>query len=176
MPRKVWVTSPRVCWPQVCACCLCPADDSYKAPSATGEDPAHDHGWEVPYCQECLAHLRQGQRVGPTPRWINITVVALFIALVYFSWSYGSWISFGLLTVTLALGAAAANSLWQRRREEAESLAAAMCHPECAAAGPAVVHRGWNGSAHTFECSNPDFAEALAQANRKKTKVMSALQ
>jgi hypothetical protein len=129
---------------------------------------ANNADWQVPYCRECLAHLHHARSVGPTPWWVNAIVTVVFGAIAFLSWRYANWVIFGLLTVTLALAALAVQSLWYRKQELAEDAAAKMCQPGCAGPGPAVIYRGWSGTAHTFEFTNAEYAEAFVEANPKK--------
>jgi hypothetical protein len=89
-------------------------------------------------------------------------------AIAYVSWRYANWLVFGMLTVTLALAALAVQSLWHRQREVAEDAATKLCRAECAGVGPAVRYRGYSDSAHSFEFTNVDYAEAFQEANPKK--------
>jgi hypothetical protein len=130
--------------------------------------PANAAEWRVPYCRECLAHLHHAQSVGPPPWWVNAAVTVVLGAIAYLSWRYANWMVFGMLTVTLALAALAVQSLWYRQQEVAEDEAAKMCRPECAGAGPAARYLGYNGSVHTFEFANGEYAEAFVEANPKK--------
>ncbi len=179
MPYKVRVSTRPVSWPPFCACCLGPADGIDPIPCEAAGIPqqgaADSQIWEVPYCQDCLAHVRQRPVLGSGSRWINVAVVIVFLGLVLSSWLYGNWILFGLLTVTLALAAAAAQSLLHYQHELAQDRAAAMCHPDCATPGPAVTYHGCDDSADVFECASQRYAEALAQSNRKKSRRMKRL-
>src|SRR5688500_3741828 len=54
-------------WPHVCACC-CRGADTYVEVSSTrtwGKRVVHTHtrGWDVPYCERCLAHIQADRRL-----------------------------------------------------------------------------------------------------------------
>ncbi len=173
MRHKVRISSGVVRWPPMCACCMAPADgtDETAIPGQshrTAAQSASGPRWQVPYCQDCLAHLRQSQSAGPPPWWVNTLVALVFGAIIFISWRHANWIIFGLMTITLALAALAVQSLWYRQQEMAEDAAVRMCGPECSGPGPAVHYLGTSGPVHTFEFANGDYAEAFVEANPKR--------
>jgi hypothetical protein len=169
MPHEIRVRGRLVYWPVTCACCAGPADDSFPLPSRAargdrdvGEAPRL---WQVPYCRACLRHVRHATRVGTPPRGAGLATALAFTAVGAAAWIFGNLGIFVLVTVTLALGAAALLSLWQRKREAAAAEAAALCHGGCAGPGPAAAYRGWDASGHAFTFTNLAFAESFAEAN-----------
>jgi hypothetical protein len=166
MPHEVRVAAGNIRWPDRCACCMGHSDEALVV-DGTGE-AGRGLTWTVPYCAECLWHVQSAGRIGPLPRWAQLGVGVLFVGIAALAWAYGSWISFGLMTITLALGAAAIQSVWAKRREDAEAAAAKLCQPGCACPGPAVQYRGLDESGHAFAFANLQYAEAFDQANRPK--------
>ncbi|MBM3270752.1 MAG: hypothetical protein FJZ01_24230 [Candidatus Sericytochromatia bacterium] len=141
-----------------CACCMAPTDRELSVPSrfraADSLLGPTDKPWRVPYCEPCLAHVREAwARVGSfKKRWARTAAFALVPGLVFHA------LLVPLITLFL-LGSVAVLAL-ARARERTVGIGSA-----CACPGPAVLRRGPSGSRYWVRFRNRDYAERFAAAS-----------
>jgi predicted Ser/Thr protein kinase len=154
-PHTVVVAGERLRWPNRCACCFEPSDATFLAEHTGGDGPfflfEETRGWDVPYCSQCLEHVRLAAESG-SAGFGGLAAAPLVGAAL------GGPIGF-----LVGLGGAAAASVIgaAHRSSELERL----LRPTCSSVGPAVGYQGWDGDTHTFVFLNQAFAEAFRDEN-----------
>jgi serine/threonine protein kinase len=154
-PVTVVVAGERLRWPDRCACCLEPADSTLLVEHTGGDGPFYlfdeTRGWDVPYCSQCLEHVRLVAESG-SPGLGRLAAAPLVGAAL------GGPIGF-----LVGLGGAAAASLIGAAARGAE--VERLLRPSCTALGPAVGYQGWDADTHTFLFLNRGFADAFRDEN-----------
>jgi serine/threonine protein kinase len=154
-PYDVTVRADRVEWPDRCACCFEPSNTYYAAEHTGGDGPFYlfeeTRSWNVPYCTQCLEHVRQTAEAGNGSGVGGLAAGALAGLLL------GPAV--GLL---VGAGAVAASAIGTAQRTAALQT---LLRPTCVAAGPAVAYHGWDGNQHSFTFLSRPFTEAFLREN-----------
>jgi serine/threonine protein kinase len=149
-PYDVEVTGTTLRWPQSCACCFEPADAAFRVEYTTGGGFLglfkETRGWDVPYCSQCLEHIRlDSERPGGN---LGGAIAGLVIG--------------GPVGLLVGLGSAAF-SIYGATKHQAQL--EALLRPTCVAIGPAVAYRGWYEETHDFTFLNWSYADAFVREN-----------
>ena len=149
-PYDVEVVAEELRWPPRCACCFEPADASLPVEHTTGGGFLglfqETRGWDVPYCSQCLEHIRlDSDRPGGN---LGGAVTGALIG--------------GGLGLLIGLGSAA-YALYGAAKHQTKL--EALLRPTCVAVGPAVAYRGWYGETHNFTFLNWSYADAFRREN-----------
>jgi hypothetical protein len=149
-PYDIEVTGATLQWPPNCACCFEQADSAFRVEYTTGGGFLglfqETRGWDVPYCSQCLDHLRLDQR-----RPGGNLGGAVAGALVG-----------GPLGLLIGLGSAA-HALYGASKYQSQL--EALLRATCVAIGPAVAYRGWYEETHDFTFLNWSYADAFRREN-----------
>jgi hypothetical protein len=150
----VAVVGERLRWPDRCACCLEPPDTTLLAEHTGGDGPFYlfeeTRGWDVPYCSQCLEHVRLAAESGTT----GLGGIAAPLVGAALGGPIGFLVGLGGAAAASLIGAAHRGSELER-----------LLRPSCAAVGPAVGYLGWDGDTHTFVFANRTFADAFRDEN-----------
>jgi hypothetical protein len=149
-PYDVEVRGTELRWPPQCACCFEPADSSYRVEATTSGGFLglfqETLGWDVPYCSQCLEHVRLDQK-----RPGGNLGGALAGAVIG-----------GPLGLLIGLGSAA-HALYGAAKHQSDL--ERLLRPSCVAVGPAVAYRGRYGETHDFTFLNWSYADAFVLDN-----------
>jgi hypothetical protein len=109
--------------------------------------------WDVPYCSQCIGHLKAVLSVG------GIARLLVFLSLLFglFLW-YAVGMTTAVLTTILALLVTGFTYRILLAR------ARALCSENCACVHKSVAYLGWHGAVHQFEFSSLSFARAFMVA------------
>lgn len=158
---QVDVSGQRFVFPEMCACCGAPGDNSLavSASKSTGKRVVHtkSYQWHIPYCTRCLIHISTSETAG--------TVVAVLIVI---SLVGGLWLAYGVeaylgaafgvvaLVATLILGS------------KLNAKARAQCGSTCISVGRAFAYLGWHGTLHQFDITSQHYARDFMLVNQRK--------
>lgn len=154
-PYQVYVETDRPEFPQVCICCGEEADTDYRPlpPQRRPGLPA-DKPLLLPYCSECLKHLRSSQN------FATAQLVALNIAI----WGVAIPMVIGLAGAVFAAGPAAGAAIYLHARSQAAR--EINTKPACAAKG-VVCRVVWHRRMiYIFSFLSESYAERFREANR----------
>ena len=182
----VKVSARIVSWPQVCVCCLEPAEcnATITATRTAGVEVVRTTSktWTVPYCRLCLEHQDTYRNLEATRRrlvrgflW---AALAAFLAAsaVFAVWR---WPPEDHITGGLAIPVAFACLAWlvvlvppialrQRKAGRLSAWLDRQVSPACACRGPAAAYRGWRDSVHTFDFVGEEYARLFENENARK--------
>jgi len=148
-------------FPHKCACCCAPPDTelSISASRTWGSKVVHTEtkSWGVPYCSDCIKHLRSMKAAYAFASWFTVFTVLLGVLIGFRVDLY--W---GISTGILALISTIAVFGMKLRDARAE------CGPNCAGANAAIAYLGWSGTLHSFEINSQRFAGDFMTANQRK--------
>jgi hypothetical protein len=149
-PYDVEATGASLRWPPRCACCFEPADSAFRVEHTTGGGFLglfqETRGWDVPYCSQCLEHVRLDQeRPGGN---LGGAMAGAVIG--------------GPIGLLIGLGSAA-HALYGAAKHQ--STLESLLKPTCVAIGPAVSYRGWYEETHDFTFLNWSYADAFRRDN-----------
>jgi hypothetical protein len=149
-PYDVEATGQELRWPSRCACCFEQADAAFQVQYTSGGGFLglfeETRGWDVPYCAQCLEHIRhEASRPGSG---LGGAVAGMLLG--------------GPIGLAVGLGSAA-YSLYGAAKHH--SKLEALLKPSCVAVGPAVAYRGWYQDTQTFTFLNWNYADAFRREN-----------
>jgi len=127
----------------------------------------HSKTWGVPYCADCIYHLRKGQFVENSV----LLILAAWGAGIYLFYLFATHdVPFALtvfLSIALPWGSHALAH--QAFRELGES----KRKPECACGHAAVRYLNWHGTMHHFVMYSPAYIELFVKENRGRAQLRS---
>jgi hypothetical protein len=172
-PISIKVSARILHWPEVCACCLGPADSTLDASHTrvTGVRVVRENTrvWPIPYCQRCRDHIAahvDASAARAQGGWFVVLALLLGTGAGVLAYHHEFGIAlaaFAGAVVTALLGlwrllVAAAHAARIRRLFQAS----------CCRITPAIVYHGWAGSVHDFSFYSPDYAARFRQLNARK--------
>jgi hypothetical protein len=195
----VEVSSTKVKWPQVCACCCGHANGtcriSHEGVLPQAREPSGEqHYWDVPYCATCLSHarlaeqadqLRERTALGPLGVLCGVALAVTGAALIGATFLFMPERNPALMAasgavVFASLGGFSFDVLRQRRRGRSERQqllhqAEAASTLGCQSMHWAVRFDGSFGRVHVFIFQNETYAAAFMSTNRDKCVQQFAL-
>ena len=148
-------------FPYECACCSSPPDCELTISSTRSWGKRVRHfetkAWQIPYCSNCLRHIRSMQAAGAFARLFTCLSILLGV-IVGFGVDGILGAGMGILSVTATVVVFSTKLRGAR----------AECSPNCAKAEAAIDYLGWSGTLHQFEVSSQRFAFDFMTANQRK--------
>jgi hypothetical protein len=155
---QVFLETDRPIFPQICVCCCQPSNSTYrpKPPARpTGLPDATQDPFEIPYCTECLNHLKASQDL------TTANLVALNIAI----WSSAIALMAALPSVALISGPTIAGVyyVWVNKKH-AENI---NCKETCAGKGIVFRSLWYRKSTYLFSFASETYANQFRELNTK---------
>lgn len=157
---RIEVSGKQFAFPRECACCGGFPESTLSISGTERNRNSRTRGWtwDVPYCKECLRHVRTADRV--LLAGLSIAAVfglcSLLFAIIFEAWILGG----GLFTLSVSLSALLCWVLLRLARRSAGQ--------ECPTVFRAVIYLGSAGAVHSFDFRSRPYARAFVRANRLK--------
>jgi hypothetical protein len=164
---RVDVSGQRFVFPSECACCGATPDSALtiSASRSRGSKVVHTEtkSWDVPYCTDCIEHLRASQAAGSFARLFTFLSVLLGV-LIGFGVNPYLGAAIGILAVVGTV------MVYGKKRDQAR----AECDANCVNVDAAIAYLGWYGTLHKFEIGSQQFACDFMTANQNKLVNLSS--
>ncbi|MGH8165303.1 MAG: hypothetical protein ACREP1_13305, partial [Rhodanobacteraceae bacterium] len=155
--RDIYVTSHKLDWPAVCACC-CGVAETHVALQDAGEATRGATGrrkrsWDVPLCSTCARHADVYERGRRVPGWSILALALLLLSTASIADGFPAFILGVTASVVIVL-----------RRTRAKQRAQALAHTACCGLDYPITYH-YDDPMREFYFRNDAYAEMFAQAN-----------
>jgi len=167
MPLSLQISARILTWPHECACCGAEPNGHLKATASrvigTRTERTTYQWWDVPYCDQCLGHVRAYERPS---MWASAGLVASTVVAI----AVGMYAHAGFAAASFAVIMAVAVSLHFSAQQQSRYEAAARMGKTCAAAHRSVLYTEWYGTMHTLIFVREHYLDAFLSMNAEKAR------
>lgn len=143
-------------FPNQCPCCGGIPDTFYNIakPESNDNSTADSKFWKIPYCSNCLNHIKEYKKSRKILNWgILLSVFTASFTLQFYAIP-------GLIVFIISA------IFSSKQLTKAKSLTQSACSSQ----SEAIVYNGWNGREHRFTFTNKEYSELFILYNNDKLK------